>query len=78
MGTLPKHWVSYEDDIRVEISTRNKFLTKEQAKKLIDAYDDKPGLKQVSIRKPDKNGNYLPWAVWNAGEHTKFQDYLFE
>ena len=68
-----------KDGRRIEIHCNNPDLTRDEARKLIDYYDDRAGRDgQVSIHKPDRNNNYLPWAVWNAGEHIKFQDYLFE
>ena len=68
-----------KDGRRIEIHCNNPDLTREEARKLIGHYDDRAGREgQVSIHKPDRNNNYLPWAVWNAGEETKFQDYLFE
>ncbi len=82
---LVKHVVASDtslapkDGRRIEIHCNNPNLTKEDARKLIAHYDDRAGREgQVSIRKPDRDNNYLPWAVWNAGEHTKFYDKSFE
>ena len=68
-----------KDGRRIEIHCNNPHLTKEDARKLIGHYDDRAGREgQVSIYKPDRDNNYLPWAVWNAGEQTKFYDKSFE
>ncbi len=65
-----------KDGRRIEIHCNKPDFTKEEALKLIAHYNNWAGREgQISIHKPDRNNNYLPWAVWNAGEETKFQDH---
>jgi len=80
---LPQHVVASDtslepkDGRRIEIHCNNPKLTRDEARALIAFYKDRAGNGQVGICKPDQDNNYLPWAVWNSGENTKFQDYFF-
>ena len=64
---------------RIEIHCNNPNLTREEAEQLINHYRSRAGYEgQIGIWKPDKDNNYFPWAVMNAGEYTEFNDYFFK
>ena len=83
---LPQHTIESntslapKDGRRIEIHVRNANLTKDECRLLINAYKNNAGSRgQVSVRKPNKNGEYLPWCVDNMDEKgITFNDFHFE
>ncbi len=69
---LPPHTVAKDTVIangrRIEIHVTTPGLTKDECRALLAAYRDKAApAGQVSVRKPDKTGELLPWCVDNLG-----------
>ena len=83
---LPQHTIESntslapKDGRRIEIHVRNTNLTKDECRLLINAYKQEAGpIGQVSVRKPNKNGELLPWCVDNIDDKgTTFNDFHFE
>ncbi len=84
---LPPHTVASDTDIsvggmqrrRVEIHVTDSSMSREDARRLIEAYRPRAGEGgQVSVRKPDPYGSLQPWAVDNMeGDGVEFNDALF-
>ncbi len=87
-ANLPEHRVVSNTDIstanmkrrRIEIHVRNPNLTKDECRALINAYKNEAGPEgQVSVRKPDNEGQLLPWCVDNMdGRSIIFNDFYFD
>lgn len=65
---------------RIEIHVKDTRITKAQVKAIIAAYRMKAAPRgQVSVYKPTKDGEMLPWGVENMdGGGVFFNDYFFE
>lgn len=85
-SSLPQHRVASntslapKDGRRIELHVNNTDLTKAECRALIDAYQSEAGPRgQVSVRKPNANGQLRPWCVNNMdAEGTTFNDFHFE
>jgi len=81
---LPQHTVAKDTAItngrRIEIHVSDPSLTKDECLALIVAYRDKAKPQgQISVRKPDKTGELVPWCVDNMdGSPVIFNDSFFK
>lgn len=87
-ANLPEYRVAGNTDIsnanmkrrRIEIHVTNPNLTKGECRALVSAYRNRAGTEgQVSVRKPDKEGELQPWCVDNMDRRgIIFNDFYFE